>query len=251
MYSKRSRSLVARTALLPAAQSLAGAPLYTAVGAQRVTSATVIFEQLHAAIVALRLLPGTALQEKALAEQFGVSRTPVREALIRLAEAGLVDIFPQSGTFVSRIPLSAIPEAVIVREALEGVTVEMAAKLATAADLQRLEAVIGRQTAFASIGDTSAFHDVDEAFHETIAAVSGHPGIWRVVRPAKVQIDRARRLTLPVPGRMHHVINEHKVILDAIARHDPVEARAAMMEHLSEVIVDIRELVGTNPDYFV
>lgn len=216
----------------------------------RLTSAGVIFADLHAAIVALRLTPGTDLHEKAIAARFGVSRTPVREALIRLAEAGLVDIFPQSGTFVSRIPLSAIPEAVIVRKALEGVSVEMAARAARPADIATLDAIIGRQTAFSAIGDADAFHEVDEGFHEAIAAISNHPGIWRVVRPAKVQIDRARRLTLPVPGRMTHVIGEHKVIRDAIAAHDPAAARSAMMEHLSEVIVDIKELVDTYPQYF-
>jgi len=150
----------------------------------RVTTAMTIFERLHAAIVALELVPGTALQEKLIAEQFGVSRTPVREALIRLAEAGLVDIFPQSGTFVSRIPLSAIPEAVIVRKALECVTVEMAAAAAAPADIARLDAVIARQAAFAAIGDTGAFHGADEAFHEQIAAAARHPGISRVVRQA-------------------------------------------------------------------
>jgi DNA-binding FadR family transcriptional regulator len=71
-----------------------------------------------------------------------------------------------------------------------------------------------------------------------------------VVRPAKVQIDRARRLTLPVPGRMNHVIEEYKIIYGAIARHDPIAARAAMMEHLGKVILDVRELAEINPDYF-
>jgi DNA-binding GntR family transcriptional regulator len=216
----------------------------------RVTTAMTIYEQLHAAIVALDLVPGTALQEKLIAEQFGVSRTPVREALIRLAEAGLVDIFPQSGTFVSRIPLSAIPEAVIVRQALECVTVEMAAAVAGPGDIARLDAIMARQGAFAALGDTGAFHGTDEAFHEEIAVIARHPGIWRVVRQAKVQIDRARRLTLPAPGRMNHVITEHRTVRDAIARHDAAAARAAMQQHLNAVIVDIRELVGSQPDYF-
>lgn len=216
----------------------------------RVTTAMSIFERLHASIVALELLPGTALQEKLIAEQFGVSRTPVREALIRLAEAGLVDVFPQSGTFVSRIPLSAIPEAVIVRKALECATVEMAAQIAGPDDIARLDAIIARQEAFAAIGDLGAFHGFDEAFHEAIAQIARHPGIWRVVRSTKVQIDRARRLTLPVPGRMNHVIEEHRVIRDAIARHDAAAAVAAMQQHLGEVIVDVRELVDSRPELF-
>jgi DNA-binding GntR family transcriptional regulator len=95
------------------------------------TAASAICNELRDAIVALELEPGTPLSEKELTLRFGVSRTPVREALIRLAEEGLVDIRPQSGTFVSRIPLAAIPEAVIVRQALEGALVEMPTKPST------------------------------------------------------------------------------------------------------------------------
>src|SRR5262245_33342750 len=103
----------------------------------RVTAASAIYRTLHDAIVAMELVPGTSLQEKALTLRFGVSRTPVREALIRLAEDGLVDIFPQSGTFVSRVPVGAIPEAVVIRQALEDVTVTRAASSATPADIAR------------------------------------------------------------------------------------------------------------------
>jgi DNA-binding GntR family transcriptional regulator len=217
---------------------------------RRVTTASAIHEHLLGEILSLQLSPGTALQEKLIAEEFGVSRTPVREAIIRLAEAGLVDIFPQSGTFVSRVPVNAIPEAVMIRKALEGATVEAAAEIADEKSLARLDAIIARQRALAGIGDTSAFHEADEAFHEAIADISGHPGIWKLLKQAKVQIDRARRLTLPVLGRMDWVIGEHAIIRDAIAAHDPAAARAAMMKHLSAVIPDIGLLVEQYPDYF-
>lgn len=217
---------------------------------RRVTTAAAIHEHLFAAILSLQLPPGTPLQEKLLAEQFGVSRTPVREAIIRLAEAGLVDIFPQSGTFVSRVPVRAIPEAVLIRKALEGVTVEAAAEAGGAAEILRLDAVIARQRSVASLGDANAFHEADEAFHETVADISGHPGVWKLLKQVKVQIDRARRLTLPVLGRMDKVIGEHIIIRDAIAARDPVAARAAMMIHLSAVIPDIGLLLEQYPDYF-
>ncbi len=90
------------------------------------------------------------LQEKRIADDFGVSRTPVREALLRLSEGGLVDIYPQSSTVVSRVPVSAIPEAVVVRKALEGTTVETAALTATAADIARLDTIIARQRSHAA-----------------------------------------------------------------------------------------------------
>ena len=200
--------------------------------------------------MSLELEPGTPLSEKDLTERFGVSRTPVREALIRLAEEGLVDIRPQAGTFVARIPLSAIPEAVVVRQALEGALVELAAARAGPEGADRLAKVIERQEAFASLSDEAAFHESDELFHETIAALSGHPGVWRTIRQAKLQIDRCRRLTLPVLGRMKHVIAEHRVIADAIRDGDVRAAKAAMQAHLQAVLPDARILAGSHPAYF-
>lgn len=217
---------------------------------RRVTTANAIFERLHADIVSLRIPPGMVLQEKRIAEEFGVSRTPVREALLRLSDGGLVDIFPQSGTVVSRVPVSAIPEAVVIRKALESTTVESAARIAEPRHIAQLDAIIARQKALAALGDASNFHEEDEAFHEAITQIAGYPGIWSILKTVKVQIDRARRLTLPALGRMDNVVHEHKVIRDAIAAHDVEAARAAMLHHLSAVIPDVAELRARYPDYF-
>jgi DNA-binding GntR family transcriptional regulator len=217
---------------------------------RRVTTADAIFDRLYNDIVSLKMPPGMALQEKRIAEDFAVSRTPVREALLRLSEGGLVDIYPQSGTVVSRVPVSAIPEAVVVRKALEGTTVERAAEIASPYDLSRLDAIITRQRALSILGDTSGFHEEDEAFHEAIAQIAGYPGIWGILKSVKVQIDRARRLTLPVLGRMENVVGEHAIIRDAIAAHDVEAARGAMTHHLSAVIPDVAELRTRYPDYF-
>lgn len=217
---------------------------------RRVTTASAVHEHLLGEILSLKLPPGTLLPEKLIAERFGISRTPVREAIIRLAEAGLVDIFPQSGTFVSRIPVGAIPEAVMIRKALEGATVEAAAETAAPDGVARLDAIIARQKALAGLGDTNGFHEADEAFHEAIAEVGGHPGVWRLLRQVKTQIDRARRLTLPALGRMDRVIGEHAIIRDAVAAGNPAAARAAMLDHLSAVIPDIKLLLEQYPDYF-
>lgn len=217
---------------------------------ERVTSAAAIYRHLHALIVSMALPPGTALQDKVLSAQFAVSRTPVREALIRLAEDELVDIFPQSGTFVSRIRARAIPEALVIRKALENVIVGRAAACRAAADIDRLDRVLDRQAALAEQGETAGFHEADEHFHETIAEIASHPGIWRLVKQVKVQIDRTRRLTLPVAGRMHQVIAEHRAIRDAMALGDAPAAQVAMMRHLGVVLPDLERLRREYPDYF-
>lgn len=219
--------------------------------ARRITSATQVFDMLRTEIIALRLPPGTPLQDKTLIERFQVSRTPVREALIRLAELGLVDVFPQSGTFVSRVPVAAIPEAVLIRTALESITVEKAAQVAHPARMAAIDLAIGRQKAAALVNDTDAFHEADEAFHAAVADLAGHPGIWTLLTQVKVQVDRARRLTLPMLGRMDQVMAEHAVIRDAIAAGDAEAAKAAMAVHVSAVIPDVEALKGRFPTYFI
>lgn len=226
---------------LPLAQAPAG----------RATAASHVQDELRRAILAMELRPGTPLIEKELTARFGISRTPVREALIRLKEEGLVEIFPQSGTFVARIPAGAIPEAVFIRQALEGASVELATQRATEADIAKLDATIARSRDAHQAGNQEGFHLADEAFHETIAGIAGYPGVWRIAHAAKSQIDRCRRMTLPVPGRMESVIGEHLVILDAMRKRDGKAAEAAMRQHLGMLLPELAIMQAQNPDYFV
>jgi GntR family transcriptional regulator, rspAB operon transcriptional repressor len=215
------------------------------------TSANIILRDLRADIVSMRRKPGEAVSEKEIAAAYGVSRTPVREALLRLADDQLIDIVPQSGTFVARIPLAALPEAILVRSALEQLTAGRAAERATRDDIARLHDLLETQRRTAEEGDRDRFHDADEAFHAAVAAAAGHPGIWTLIQQVKVQVDRYRRLTLPVPGRMTQVITEHKRIVAGIEAHDPGRAVASMadhLDHLRESIANVRDL---NPNYFL
>jgi DNA-binding GntR family transcriptional regulator len=221
------------------------------VPAQRSTAASLVQDELRRAILAMTILPGSALQEKDLTARFGVSRTPVREALIKLKEEGLVEIFPQAGTFVSRIPVEAIPEAVFIRQALECATVELVAGISTGEIAGRLDAVIARQHEAFDEGDQERFHLLDEEFHETLAILAGYPGAWKLAQAAKGQIDRCRRMTLPVPGRMEMVIREHLSIVDAIRRQDPPAAQAAMRKHLGTLLPDLVHLRQAHPGYFI
>lgn len=216
----------------------------------RSTAASLVQDELRLAILAMQIPPGSALVEKELTARFGLSRTPVREALIKLKEEGLVEVFPQSGTFVARIPAEAIPEAVFIRQALECATVELVAGIATPETVAGLDAVISRQHEALDDNDRERFHLEDERFHEMLAISAGFPGIWRLAQAAKSQIDRCRRMTLPVPGRMAMVIREHLSIVDAIRRGDGPAAQAAMRNHLGTLLPDLVHLRATHPDYF-
>ncbi len=156
------------------------------------------------------------------------SAAPVREAILKLADEGLLEIFPQSGIFVSRIPIAELPEAILVRRALEETTARIAASQATASRLLALQSVLQSQREAESADDHDAFHRADEAFHATIAEVAGYPGIWTLIQQVKIHVDRYRRLTLPQPGRITRAIAEHETILAAIAAHDPAQAVAAI-----------------------
>lgn len=215
------------------------------------TSANIIFRALRADIVSMQRLPGEAVSEKEIAANHGVSRTPVREALLRLADDALVDIVPQSGTFVAKIPLAALPEAILVRKSLEQLTVGLAAERAGHDDIARLHELLDAQRGAAAAGERDRFHDADEAFHAAIAAAAGYPGIWALIQQVKVQVDRYRRLTLPVPGRMAQVVKEHRPIVAAIEARDPARAASAMARHLNSLRASIGDVRELNPNYFV
>jgi DNA-binding GntR family transcriptional regulator len=196
------------------------------------TAAARVHERLREDILSLALPPGSSLSENDLARSFGVSRTPVREALLRLSDENLVEIVPKSGTTVSRIPYAKLGEAIVIRRALEEVAVRKAAERASKSQITGLHAIIERQREAELANDAEAFHNADEALHAAIAEAAGYPGIWVLVRQVKFHVDRFRRLTLPQVGRIARVIEEHEAVVDAIARHDGEAALRAMDHHL-------------------
>lgn len=232
------------------------APRATAAGHRRggrpraATAASIIYSELRAELVSLQRRPGEPVSEAEIALFYGVSRTPVREAILKLADEGLVEVFPQSGIFVSRIPLAALPEAIIVRRALEATTAQMAAERATASQILALHSILERQREANAEKDREAFHQADEKFHATIAEVAGYPGIWTLIQQVKVHVDRYRRLTLPQQGRIPRVIAEHEAVLNAIEAHDPAGARIAMESHLENLLSNISTTQTINPGFF-
>jgi DNA-binding GntR family transcriptional regulator len=214
------------------------------------TAAAKIYADLRAELVSLQRQPGEVISEAEIALSYGVSRTPVREAILKLADDGLVEIFPQSGIYVSRIPIAALPEAILVRKALEETTARLAAERATPSQILTLHSIVERQREADVAQDSDAFHQADERFHASIAEVAGHPGIWTLIQQVKLQVDRYRRLTLPQAGRISDAIVEHAAILAAIEARDPARARLAMENHLERLLRDISATQSINPEFF-
>ena len=219
-------------------------------GGRAATAAASIYRDLRTDIVSVRRKPGEPIAEKQIAETYGVSRTPVREAVLKLADEGLIEIFPQSGTFVSRIPVAALPEATVIRRTLERATVRFAAEHATRSQVAQLRGCLERQHEVNAAQDADGFHQTDEEFHALIAEIAGYPGFWTITQQVKVQVDRCRRLTLPAPGRIAMVIAEHEAIADAIADHDPDRAARCLDHHLDGLRLTIEDFRHTTPIYF-
>jgi DNA-binding GntR family transcriptional regulator len=214
------------------------------------TAASRIYGDLRAEVVSLTRRPGEVLSEAEIALSYGVSRTPVREAILKLSDEGLVEIFPQSGIIVSRIRIAALPEAIVARRALEETTAKISAERATASQILALHSVVERQREADAAHDREAFHLADELFHATIAEIAGYPGIWKLILQVKVNVDRFRQLTLPQAGRMATVITEHEHILAAIEAHDAGHAAIAMAKHIERLLGDIAALRHINPEFF-
>jgi len=201
-------------------------------------------------ILTNELAPGARLSEADLSRRLGVSRQPVREALIRLTEAGLVQVLPQRGTEVLRISLPKVLSGRFVREAVERAVVRQAALTAGAAAIAHLQDHIAAQEKAAARNDQARFLQADDALHQGLAASIGHGEAWGALQDAKFQMDRVRHLSLPDATPMELLIAQHKAILAAIRRRDPAAADAAMGAHLAEVLTALPRLVARFPDHF-
>jgi GntR family transcriptional regulator, rspAB operon transcriptional repressor len=205
---------------------------------------------LKSQIVKLELRPNQTLIEQVIGNQFGVSRTPVREALGPLAVEGLVDNSLWRG-IVSPIHVRAVKDARYVRECLEVTMGRDAAEKCTDLGILNLRHHLDQRPLACERSDVGGFYRVDEDMHRQISLIAGHPFVLEVVLDAKVHMDRVRPLVLTeriseIPG----LIRDHKAIVDAIGRQNPGDADAAMRRHLKLLLRDWESLIVTKPDCF-
>jgi DNA-binding GntR family transcriptional regulator len=210
-----------------------------------------VLEALRAAIISMELAPGIALDRAELAQQFGVSQTPVRDALIRLGEEGLVVIRAQSTTQVSRIDVPAAREAHYLRRSIE---IEIARQLALADDdafIADLRTQLARQAELAARKDFIGFIAADKEFHRLMYVAAGLPRLWAVVVRMSGHVDRLRLLHIPSLGKTESTLAAHLAILDAIASRDPDAAQHAVREHLSGTLASVDEIHRRHPDFLI
>jgi DNA-binding GntR family transcriptional regulator len=211
------------------------------------TNRRLVYETLRRKVLTLELPPGAALSENELAAALGVSRTPVRESLILLAEEGLVQVFPQVGSFVSRVDPERVRDAQFLREAVELAALDDMPSELDPETVAELRTNLDRQQELGI--DLEEFFGLDEAFHHGLLGLSGHARAWSTVVSAKGHLDRARRLGLqetpPAP-----FAEQHREIFDAVVEGDLTRARDTMRKHLRAVFDDIERLRVRSPELF-
>ena len=204
-----------------------------------------VYEVLRDRIVYLEYEPGTALEEKALCQEFGVSRTPLKEALLELKSQGLVKIYPRSGTYVAPIDILELKDLYVVKRSLEGLAAELAALRISASDLRKLESLLSRLSEPHPDRTLRELVRIDQDFHYTLHLASMNQPLtqmlenihYRCLRRWFHFIDRIPELQEPVVANLPEV-------LDALKRRQPAQARAAMEKHVSSFIAAFSKILN-------
>ena len=204
-----------------------------------------IRDSLEQRIVEGELGNGKRLDETELSRFYGVSRTPVREALQRLAESGLAEHLPRRGTFVRSPSLSQLVEMFEVMAELECMAIRLAARRATAEDIDALEKDNETCRAAVAADDTKKYYEVNARLHGRIYQMSGNSFLASEARRLHDRLRPFRRLQLRVRGRMEESMAEHDIILAALRDGDANGAMETMKKHITIVGVRFNDLVSS------
>ncbi|MET3600907.1 GntR family transcriptional regulator [Martelella mangrovi] len=207
-----------------------------------------VHRKLRNAIIRNYLVPGRRVSEAGVAEALKVSRQPVRETFIRLADQGMLDIRPKSGSSVPQISISKVVQIQAIREALEADIARAAARLMAKRQIDELYRQLEDQSA-EEARIPSRFMELDDLFHKTLAQGADLPFAWSVIEMQKAQLDRVRFLALN--EMMSNALKEqHASIVEAIAAHNPDRAEMEMRAHLRNVLRDLPVIARRNSSYF-
>lgn len=191
-----------------------------------------VFESLREAIIQGRLKPGERLMEIQLAEEMGVSRTPVREAIRKLELEGFVVMVPRKGAYVAGISVKDIVDVFEIRAALEALAAGLAAERITPDELEELERSLVVISEVSSTDDINAIVETDTNFHELIYKASRNERLSQIVTHLKEQIQRFRTTSLSQPGRSKNALEEHRKIVEAISDRNVELAQHLAREHI-------------------
>ncbi|MGL4490248.1 MAG: GntR family transcriptional regulator [Rhizobiaceae bacterium] len=199
---------------------------------RRISLRDQIYEMVRALILTGAIKPGQTIDEKAIAAQLLVSRTPVREAVKKLSDEHLVEVVAQSATRAARINRHEIEESYLIRRALEIESASQAALHSTQNHIHRLSDIVHAHELALERRQFVEAIKADDAFHEHITKISDFPRLWRAIEISKAQIDRCRHMMMPRSGQAEATLEQHRQIIAAIDSGEPERAGAAMRTHL-------------------
>jgi len=193
-----------------------------------------VADRLRDQIYQHELTPGDAIDEMALCERFGISRTPLREALKVLNSEGLIELIPRRGSFVRSMDIEELNELFPVMVVLEGLCAREAVENCEPEDLQKLKQMHEKLEDFAKQGDIDGYYEQNFVFHQAVQDLSGNKWLQRVIGDLRKVLRLARHMQLTIPGRLENSLEEHRNIMLAFKNNDPDLADQNMQDHLKQ-----------------
>lgn len=209
------------------------------------------YDQIKYNIVHFHYLPRQKVSEKSIAASLNLGRTPVREALIRIEREGLIDVVPQSGTYIATIDMDNAKEGRFVRECIEPHVMMEALAKHTPAQIKKLHRNLEAQAQAAKTDQTDLFFDLDQEFHQSFYQIAGHEHTWEWLQLNNLQLNRFRRLRLKVPGLdWQTLLAQHERIISAFDECNVNDLNFLVRTHLHLVLDEQQKVIERFPNYF-
>ncbi|WP_462422148.1 GntR family transcriptional regulator [Salinicoccus sp. Marseille-QA3877] len=209
-----------------------------------------VYDTLLEAIVSLELPPGTTISETEISEELEVSRTPVREAFLKLSEEELLTVLPQRGSYISLIDLDHVEDARFLREQAEAGIIRLACQSFSNTYIQKLEKNLKYQKFAQENDDENELFALDKEFHRLLAEGSGKLRVWEVIQKNETDSNRLRRLSLTMKLNWDVLVDQHEEMIEAIKKKEADNAEKIIRKHLELLIYDQKALKESYPDYF-
>lgn len=193
-----------------------------------------VADRLRDQIYQHELKPGDAIDEMAMCERFGISRTPLREALKVLDSEGLIELIPRKGSFVRSMDIDELNELFPVMSVLEGLCAKEAVERCAEQDLKQLNTMHEKLEIYAAEGNIDAYYEQNFVFHQAIQDLSGNKWLQRIIGDLRKVLRLARHMQLTIPGRLQASLKEHQEIMQAFNQHNPEMADQCMQNHLKQ-----------------
>lgn len=209
------------------------------------------YTQIKYKIIHFHYLPGQKISEKMISESLNIGRTPVREALIRIEREGLIEVIPQSGTYVTIINLTAAQNGRFVRECIEPkIMLEAMTKLSQEG-LMHLIDNLRQQNKSAELSQPDHFFDLDQEFHQEFYKIAGKDKVWNWLQLNNIQLNRYRRLRLKATNlHWHKLIAQHQQIMDSVQKQNVDELLFLVNSHLHLMLEEKEAVIEQFPEYF-